>query len=82
MKELPDAVKNLDIRENEQRYPELTISYKYSTIFLPPKSHCDPTQYIYDDNLTKKTLTAHKWINSFETDRGCEAGQKFHKGIR
>ncbi|XP_063400495.1 voltage-dependent calcium channel subunit alpha-2/delta-2-like [Mytilus trossulus] len=82
MKELPDAVKNLDIRENEQRYPGLTITFNYSTIFLPPKSHCDPTQYIYDDNLAKKTLTAHKWINSFETDRGCEAGQKFHKGIR
>lgn len=81
-KELPGVLEKLDIRENEQRYPGLRITYNYSTIFLPPKSHCDPTQYIYDDNLTNKTLVAHRWINSFEPDRGCESGQKFHKGVR
>jgi len=50
---------------------------------LPAKTHCDPIQYIYDDDLTQKTIAAHYWINSHEKDLGCEKGhQKFKKGIR
>ena len=80
--ELQGIAKYLDIRDKEPRYPGLRITYKHSTIFLPPKSHCDPTQYLYDDNLANKTLTAHRWINSYVKDVGCESGQKFRKGIR
>lgn len=50
-------------------------------------SHCDPTQYIYDDDLSKKTVDAHLWINSHDPDHGCESEdknhkQKFEKGVR
>ena len=82
-KELPGVYEEIDVRENESRYPGLRISYKYSTIFLPPKAWCDPTTYMYDDNLAQKTLDAHIWINSHQKDEGCEFGkQKFRKGVR
>ena len=46
-------------------------------------SYCDPIEYIYDDNLDTKTEEAHKWINSYEEDVGCERGpQKFERGVR
>ncbi|XP_067678444.1 voltage-dependent calcium channel subunit alpha-2/delta-2-like [Haliotis asinina] len=81
--QLPLAYHELDVREKEKRYPGLRISYKYSTIFLAPKTWCDPTTYMYDDNLDKKTLDAHRWINSYQKDEGCDSGnQKFHKGVR
>lgn len=81
--EFPHAWEELVILENEtQRYPGLTISYKHSTIFLAPKSHCDPIQYLYDDNLAKKTINAHRYMNSYETDDGCVGDQVYDKGIR
>lgn len=81
--EFPHAWEELEILENEtQRYPGLTISYKHSTIFLAPKSHCDPIQYLYDDNLAKKTINAHRYMNSYETDDGCVGDQVYDKGIR
>lgn len=81
--EFPHAWEELEILENEtQRYPGLTISYKHSTIFLAPKSHCDPIQYLYDDNLAKKTINAHRYMNSYETDDGCVGDQIYDKGIR
>lgn len=81
--EFPHAWEELVILENEtQRYPGLTISYKHSTIFLAPKSHCDPIQYLYDDNLAKKTINAHRYMNSYETDVGCVGDQVYDKGIR
>ncbi|CAI9736897.1 Hypothetical predicted protein [Octopus vulgaris] len=82
-KQLPGVWEHLNVTENAPRYPGLRISYKFSTIFLPPMAHCDPTQYIYDDNLTQKTIDAHKWINSYDADLGCESlKQKFEKGVR
>ncbi|XP_060584904.1 voltage-dependent calcium channel subunit alpha-2/delta-3-like [Ruditapes philippinarum] len=79
----PGTLEEIEIKENEEKYPGLRVTYKYSTIFLAPMSHCDPIEYIYDDNLDKKTVDAHKWINSFEPDLGCEKGhQKFEKGVR
>lgn len=81
--EFPHAWEELEILENEtQRYPGLTISYEHSTIFLAPKSHCDPIQYLYDDNLAKKTINAHRYMNSYETDDGCIGDQIYDKGIR
>lgn len=81
--EFPHAWEELEIRENEtERYPGLTISYKHSTIFLAPMSHCDPIQYLYDDNLAKKTINAHHWMNSYETDLGCIGDQIYDKGVR
>ena len=77
-----NTYEEIDVRENETRYPGLRITYKYSTIFLAPISYCDPIEYIYDENLDKKTVEAHKWINSFDPDEGCEKGQKFEKGVR
>ncbi|XP_050400585.1 voltage-dependent calcium channel subunit alpha-2/delta-2 [Patella vulgata] len=79
----PGLWKKIDIRENERRYPGLRITYKHSTIFLAPKAHCDPTKYMYNDNLAMKTYEAHIWINGNQTDLGCESGkQKFNKGVR
>ena len=71
------------MKENLPKYPGLRITDKYSTIFLAPMSYCDPIEYIYDDNLDTKTEEAHKWINSYEEDVGCERGpQKFERGVR
>lgn len=79
----PGTLEEIEIKENEEKYPGLRVTYKYSTIFLAPMSYCDPIEYIYDDNLDKKTVDAHEWINSFEKDLGCESGkQKFDKGVR
>ncbi|XP_052774120.1 voltage-dependent calcium channel subunit alpha-2/delta-3-like isoform X2 [Mya arenaria] len=73
----------IEVKENEPKYPGLRITDKYSTIFLAPMSYCDPIEYIYDDNLDRKTVEAHKWINSYEPDVGCEKGeQKFEQGVR
>jgi hypothetical protein len=81
--EFPHAWEELEIRQNEtERYPGLTISYKHSTIFLAPMSHCDPIQYLYDDNLARKTINAHQWMNSHETDLGCIGDQIYDKGVR
>ena len=81
--ELPGVFEEIDVREREARYPGLRITYKYSTIFLAPLSHCDPIKYMYNDSLAKKTLDAHLWINGHEEDFGCESGhQKFDKGVR
>lgn len=84
---LPGVWEHLNVTENAPYYPGLRISKKFSTIFLPPMSHCDPTQYIYDDDLSKKTVDAHLWINSHDPDHGCESEdknhkQKFEKGVR
>ncbi|ESO88121.1 hypothetical protein LOTGIDRAFT_165858 [Lottia gigantea] len=80
---LPGLWRKIDIRENEKLYPGLRITYKHSTIFLAPKTHCDPTKYMYNDNLAEKTYQAHMWINGKQPDLGCESGrQKFNKGVR
>ncbi|XP_059149465.1 voltage-dependent calcium channel subunit alpha-2/delta-2-like [Physella acuta] len=75
----------IDVRENDEKYPGLRVSYKHSTIFLAPQSHCDPIRYSYNDSLEEKTLEAHLWINGHDKDEGCEddnSGQMFNKGIR
>ena len=78
-----DIYEEIEVKEHEEKYPGLRITYKYSTIFLAPMAHCDPIEYIYDDNLVQKTIDAHKWINSHEPDLGCESkSQKFDKGVR
>ncbi|XP_005108179.1 voltage-dependent calcium channel subunit alpha-2/delta-2 [Aplysia californica] len=80
---LPGVYEKIDVRESEERYPELRITYKYSTIFLAPQSHCDPIKYMYNDSLEEKTLDAHFWINGYSEDQGCESrDQKFNKGVR
>ncbi|KAL4236042.1 hypothetical protein ACF0H5_004428 [Mactra antiquata] len=79
----PGTYEEIEIKEHEEKYPGLRITYKYSTIFLAPMSYCDPIEYIYDDNLDKKTVEAHEWINSYDRDFGCDRGkQKFDKGVR
>ena len=65
----------------------LRVTFKHSSIFLAPKCHCDSVEYIFNDNLAEKTVSAHKWINGFdEPDLGCpdsgKVGQKYEKGIR
>nr|KAI8754030.1 voltage-dependent calcium channel subunit alpha-2/delta-3-like [Biomphalaria glabrata] len=75
----------IDVRENDEKYPGLRVTYNHSTIFLAPQSHCDPIRYSYNDSLAEKTLDAHLWINGNEPDRGCDdddSEQMFNKGIR
>ncbi|XP_070196192.1 voltage-dependent calcium channel subunit alpha-2/delta-2-like [Littorina saxatilis] len=80
---LSGVFEEIDVRENDSRYPGLRISYKFSTIFLAPQSHCDPIKYMYNDSLAAKTVDAHLWINGYQEDLGCETGlQKFDKGVR
>ena len=81
-KELPGTYEYLKVFYNEAKYPGLRVSYLHSSIFLAPKCHCDPNSYFYDDDLAKKTVDAHKWINSVTKDVGCEGGNKYEKGIR
>ncbi|GFO18775.1 voltage-dependent calcium channel subunit alpha-2/delta-2-like [Plakobranchus ocellatus] len=82
-KELPGVFERINVKENEERYPGLRITYNHSTIFLAPQSHCDPIKYSYNDSLAEKTLDAHLWINGIQKDKGCEIGhQKFNKGVR
>ncbi|XP_069125986.1 LOW QUALITY PROTEIN: voltage-dependent calcium channel subunit alpha-2/delta-2-like [Argopecten irradians] len=81
---LGNVAEEIEIKEAEEKYPGLRISYKHSTIFLPAKAYCDPISYLYDDDLEQKTIDAHEWINSKEPDnKSCgEPDQKFNKGIR
>jgi len=59
--ELPvGTFEEIEIKENEPKYPGLRITNKYSTIFLAPIAYCDPIEYIYDDNLDQKTVDAHR----------------------
>ncbi|BFY99384.1 hypothetical protein BsWGS_02424 [Bradybaena similaris] len=81
---LPDALKKLEVKDKEKKYPGLRVSYLHSTIFLAPQSHCDPIEYSYNDSLDKKTLDAHMWINGNQPDVGCDdrSGQLYNKGVR
>ena len=72
----------LEVKEDEEKYPGLRVSYLHSSIFLAPKCHCDPNAYLYDDNLAQKTVDAHAWINSVDLDLGCDGTSKYEKGIR
>jgi hypothetical protein len=79
----PGIYEELDVKDNEEKYPGLRVSYKYSTIFLAPMAYCDPIKYIYDDDLDRKTVDAHNWLNSEEEDLGCEnRKQQIDKGVR
>ncbi|CAL1539791.1 unnamed protein product [Lymnaea stagnalis] len=75
----------IEVKQNDEKYPGLRVSYKHSTIFLAPQSHCDPIRYSYNDSLEEKTLDAHLWINGKDPDVGCDddnTGQMYNKGIR
>ncbi|XP_055337095.1 voltage-dependent calcium channel subunit alpha-2/delta-3-like [Paramacrobiotus metropolitanus] len=72
----------LDVRYNDTKYPQLTISYRHSSIFFAPKCHCDPNKYFFDDHLHTKTVDAHKYINEDEPDSGCDGGGQYEKGLR
>lgn len=82
-KELPGTFEYLQVKDNETKYPGgLRVSYLHSSIFLAPKCHCDPGAYFYDDNLAKKTVDAHEYINGIYPDPGCDHGGRYVKGIR
>lgn len=71
------------MKDKDEKYTGLRVSYLHSSIFLAPKCHCDPNAYFYDDDLANKTVVAHKWINSDLPDIGCEnKTAKYEKGIR
>ena len=75
--------RSFQVKDDEEKYKGLRVSYLHSSIFLAPKCHCDPNAYFYDDDLAKKTVVAHKWINSDLADKGCEdKTAKYEKGIR
>jgi hypothetical protein len=80
--ELPGVIEYLKVYFNEKKYPGLRVSYLHSSIFLAPKCHCDPNAYFYDDDLARKTVDAHKYMNSADEDLGCDDGAKYNAGIR
>ena len=64
----------------------LRVSYPFSSIFFAPKVYCDQNSYFYDDDLSNKTVDAHKYINSHILnkkffDLGCDFS-KYKKGTR
>ena len=70
---------------NEPKYPNLRVSYLYSSIFLAPRCYCDSNLYLVDDDPAGKTVAAHKYMNGYEPDLGCpkeDKKNKFRKGIR
>ena len=73
---------NLQVKDNETKYSGLRVSYLHSSIFLAPKCHCDPNLYFYDQDLARKTIDAHKYINSITPDPGCDNNGKYEKGVR
>ena len=79
---LPGTFEYLQVKENEKKYPGLRVSYLHSSIFLAPKCHCDANAYFYDDDLARKTVDAHWWINSADPDVGCDYNAKYEMGIR
>ncbi|XP_067936801.1 voltage-dependent calcium channel subunit alpha-2/delta-1-like [Watersipora subatra] len=82
----PNVFPYLDVKYDDPKYPGLRVTYKHSSIFLAPKCHCDSVEYIFNDDLATKTVSAHEWINGNEPDVGCpdssKVGQKYEKGIR
>ena len=80
--QLPGTFEYLQVGSTEKKYPGLRVSYLHSSIFLAPKCHCDPNAYFYDDDLARKTVDAHLYINGMGSDKGCDGGGKYQKGIR
>lgn len=79
----PNVFDYLQVKSNEEKYPNLRVTYLHSSIMLAPKCHCDPNVYFFDDNLAKKTLDAHSYMNSLTPERGCQTIQdKYEKGTR
>lgn len=81
-KELPGVYEYLQVFFDEPKYPRLFVSYLHSSIFLAPRCYCDPVQYFYDDDLEWKTVDAHKYLNGFDPDVGCEDGARYERGVR
>lgn len=81
---LGDIFDEMEVRFNTPKYPNLWVSNKHSSIFLPDRVHCDPEKYMYSENLAQKTVDAHAWINGDAPDVGCgpQTDQKYERGIR
>ncbi|KAK2171035.1 hypothetical protein NP493_1112g00008 [Ridgeia piscesae] len=67
-RQLPGTFEYLQVGATEKKYPGLRVSYLHSSIFLAPKCHCDPNAYFYDDDLARKTVDAHLYINGLGVD--------------
>ncbi|XP_038057398.1 voltage-dependent calcium channel subunit alpha-2/delta-3-like [Patiria miniata] len=83
--ELPGEFEKMQVFYNEPKYPDLRVSYLYSSFFLAPRCYCDPNVYLVDDDLATKTVAAHKFINGWDPDVECpkdDKKNKFRKGIR
>ncbi|KAJ8032799.1 Voltage-dependent calcium channel subunit alpha-2/delta-2 [Holothuria leucospilota] len=79
---LPGEFEKLDVKEDEEKYPNLRVSYLWSSFRLAPKCYCNPNEFLTSDDLTTKTIRAHKFMNSDEPDAGCEKGGWFEKNTR
>ncbi len=67
----PGEFEKIEVFHDEPKYPDLRVSYLYSSFFFAPRCYCDPNSYLVDDDLAKKTVDAHKFVNSEEEDVGC-----------
>ncbi|XP_071807181.1 voltage-dependent calcium channel subunit alpha-2/delta-3-like [Asterias amurensis] len=70
-RKLPGQFEKIEVFHDEPKYPDLRVSYLYSSFFLAPRCYCDPNSYLVDDDLAMKTVKAHEFINSKEEDVGC-----------
>ncbi|KAL3318708.1 hypothetical protein Ciccas_002628 [Cichlidogyrus casuarinus] len=85
MQKYPKVFDLLEVKTEEKKYKGLRVSHKYSSIFFSPQCYCDPNEYIFDDNLAKKTLNAHEYMNklgNMRGDKGCDEGSQYEKGTR
>ncbi|XP_071499643.1 voltage-dependent calcium channel subunit alpha-2/delta-3-like [Diadema antillarum] len=80
--DLPGLIDEIEVYYDEPKYPKLRVSYKYSSIRFAPKCYCNPNDFLFDDDLAKKTVRAHKFFNGNETDLGCTEGGYFEKNTR
>ena len=60
-------------------YPDLTVTYLYSSISFAPKCHCDIADYLYND---KKTIEAHRDMqrDAKHLDVGCQNRSLYSRG--
>ncbi|PAA92856.1 hypothetical protein BOX15_Mlig015658g4 [Macrostomum lignano] len=74
LKHYPDVFKYLNVKYNmSKKFQKLRITELHSSIFFAPKCYCEPLRYLFDDDLARKTLDAHEYMNTGKPDTGCHS---------
>ena len=77
-----EVLNEIEIFDNEEKYPNLRVTYKYSSFRFAPRCYCNPGEYLLIDDLDAKTVRAHKFVNGDDPDVGCANGGRFEKNTR